>query len=270
MSYDAPKSKEDLFEYAKIQLGEGAHKVNVTDRQMETRLRQAFDKFNTHHYNATEHLFVAQQITEQDRNRGYFITPEYIKTVIRMLAFDGRRRGEADQLWVPGGMVPAMGWNAWGDGGVAGGMGNMDVGVGPGGITNAITYYLMDMQQAHYDEIMFHEDSIRYNELTHRLYPDVSKSKLVVGQYIVYEAFGYLEKMGEPAVYNDDWLKRYFTALVGLQWGTNLTKHIDAPLYGGDAKINGQGILDRYTEDKLALEEELESTYSAQPMMWIG
>ena len=268
MSVESPSSAKDLMEYAKVQLGQGATKINVTDDQLKTRMREAFDKFNTFHYNATEHVYIAQQIVEEDTKRRFFVTPDFVKNVIRVFTISASRTGDSSSsLWIPGGMVPTGGWM---ESYVAGGYGNLDPGVGPYGMTNSVTMYLMDMQQATYENIYNPEEVIRYNELTHRLFPDMSMGDLKIGNFIVYEAYAALEGLGMPQVYNDGWLKKYYTALVGQQWGANLTKFVNSTLYGGDAALNGQGILDFYTNMRKELEEELMVSYTAQTGFWVG
>ncbi len=267
MSKFAPTNEQELMEFAKIQLGQGAIVINVTPDQLRTRLRQAFDLFNEYHYSATEMTFIAQEIVQEDQDRGFLITPDAVMNVTRVLSFDGSYKSDSDLMWFPGGMNPMSGWI---DSGISGGYGNLDPGVGPYGVGGGITLYLMDLQKANYESILYPEDVARYNEHTHRLYPQVSRSKLVPGKFLVYEAHSYLEKLNVPAVYNNRWLKEYYTALVGIQWGNNLTKEIDPTFGTSTTKINGQGILDRYTALERTLYDQLMRQYTAQPMMVIG
>lgn len=267
MSKFAPVNENELIEYAKIQLGQGAITINVTPDQARVRLRQAFDLFNEYHYSATEKTFIAQQLTQEDQDRGFVITPEAVINVTRVLSFDGSYKSDSDLLWFPGGMNPMSGWI---DSGISGGFGNLDPGVGPYGVSGGITLYLMDLQKANYESILYPEDVARYNEHTHRLYPQVSRKKLVPGLFLVYEAYSVLEKLNVPSVYNNNWLKEYYTALLGMQWGNNLTKELDPTFGTNTTRINGQGILDRYTRLEERLRKEVMDQYSTPPMMVIG
>ena len=71
------------------------------------------------------------------------------------------------------------------------------------------------------------------------------------------------------AVYNDLWMKRYVTALVKRQWGSNLIKFQGATLPGG-ITMNGEFI---YNEGKQAvekLEDEMIRSYETPPLDMIG
>ena len=65
------------------------------------------------------------------------------------------------------------------------------------------------------------------------------------------------------------WLKKYATALVGVQWGTNLDKFSNVPTSGG-ATINADQIIQRYTEQKQKLEEEFMATSTEPPRLFIA
>jgi len=62
-------------------------------------------------------------------------------------------------------------------------------------------------------------------------------------------------------VYNDMFLKRYLTALLKRNWGTNLKKFEGVELPGG-VTMNGQQIFDEAQEEIRQIEEEMQANYS--------
>lgn len=270
MSLTSPSTEKEIFEYVKTTLGEPIIKVDVHDNQMKIRLHEALEKFEQFHYSGTEQLHLVHRITAQDVSRGWIETPEDVTGVTGALGFD--RRPGADMLWWNPGMgVQNSVWLT--DSGRAGGHGSVDVGVGNYGITNAVTLFLNDMQRAHFENILCPEEAIRWNELTRRLYFDTDVEKLVVDTYVVVEVYSSVfrqEPNGLKNALKCDWLKRYFAALVKLQWGTNLSKFSGGTIFGGSVTVNGEKILADAQAEVSALDEELMTRWLAQPRMFVG
>jgi hypothetical protein len=214
------------------------------------------------------------KITQQDVDRGFLIAPEGVMDVVRALAFDGRMGNNNDGLlWFTAGGGMNAPFNSWmGGGGPAAGFGSLSPGVGPYGLNNAIELFLGDMQTAYFDNLLFPEDVVNYNTLTRRLDINVRKTKLKVDNYIVLEAMISLAQTTDDFAYvlKSDWLKRYFTALVGMQHGINLTKYRGASLFGGDVQVNGQEILERYTREVEELKRELEEKWTLPAGFIVG
>lgn len=72
------------------------------------------------------------------------------------------------------------------------------------------------------------------------------------------------ENDGE-VIFNSPWLKKYCSALMGVQWGTNLSKYGNLSA-GGNITISGNEILARYQAEKEKLEENFNWRFAVQPM----
>jgi uncharacterized radical SAM superfamily protein len=83
---------------------------------------------------------------------------------------------------------------------------------------------------------------------------------VAIGDYIIVEAFKILDPNAFNDVYNDYFLKKYATALIKQQWGTNMKKFEGVQLPGG-VTMNGQKIFDEATEEIKDLVQEAELTY---------
>ena len=69
------------------------------------------------------------------------------------------------------------------------------------------------------------QKQIRFNKRQNRLYLDIDWSSVSAGEFLVLkDVFRTLDPNDYAKVYNDSFLKRYFTALVKRQWGQNLIK----------------------------------------------
>ena len=73
--------------------------------------------------------------------------------------------------------------------------------------------------------------------------------------YLVLECYRILDPNTYTDVYNDYYLKRYTTALIKLQWGTNLMKFEGMQMPGG-VTFNGRQIFDDATQELEKLNEE--------------
>lgn len=78
-----------------------------------------------------------------------------------------------------------------------------------------------------------------------------------------------LDPETDDCIYDSDWLKQYATALIGIQWGVNISKFGSIPSAGG-LTINADNILQRYMEEKIRLEEEHRKRYQEPPKPMVG
>ena len=81
------------------------------------------------------------------------------------------------------------------------------------------------------------------------------KSEVAVGDYIVIEAYRYMDTSTYADVWNDYFLKQYATALIKKQWGVNMTK-FDGMTMPGGVTFNGRQILDDANQELEKLQEE--------------
>jgi hypothetical protein len=93
--------------------------------------------------------------------------------------------------------------------------------------------------------------------------------RLNVGDYLIAEAYQIVHPDTYSDVWSDRWLARYAECLIKQQWGNNLTKFTGMTLPGG-IKFNGEKILNDATNERLALEKEMISTYSLPVTDMIG
>jgi hypothetical protein len=105
------------------------------------------------------------------------------------------------------------------------------------------------------------EKMIRFNRVTNKLNLDADwKNDIVVNKYLLIEAYVEIPSGTYSEVFNDIWLKRYVTAQIKKQWGSNMSKFEGVQLPGG-VSLRGGEMVSEAREELEKLEEELRLTY---------
>ena len=99
-----------------------------------------------------------------------------------------------------------------------------------------------------------------------RLYLDIDWGAETVGNFIVIDC---LRAIDTEQIYNDPFVKRYFTALIKKQWGQNLIKFRGTKLPGG-IELNGREIYDEGVRELQALRDRMAIDYEMPPLDFIG
>lgn len=116
----------------------------------------------------------------------------------------------------------------------------------------------------HVDFIMKKEKNFTFNRRTNKLYLEIAwGTDIDVGDVVVAEVYRAVDEHEYPEVYEDIWVRRYVTALLKRQWGTNLSKYTGIQLPGG-LTYNGLQIFEQATVDIQKLEDE--ATFSSAPL----
>ena len=123
--------------------------------------------------------------------------------------------------------------------------------------------YTLTQQHLRSLEIMFTgETPIRFNRHMERLFIDWAwgSSQAGAGTVVVAEAYAVINPDVYNKVWEDRWLKRYATALIKKQWGSNLEKFSNLQLPGG-VTLNADKIIEQAEAEIQALEEDMENSY---------
>jgi len=112
------------------------------------------------------------------------------------------------------------------------------------------------------EEMFVGKQSLRFNRHVNKLYIDMAwGEKVLKDEYIIIEGYRALDPDTYGDVWNDRWLKKYATAMIKKQWGTNLKKFEGMQMPGG-ITFNGQKIYDEAEDEIKALDEDLIRSYS--------
>jgi hypothetical protein len=126
------------------------------------------------------------------------------------------------------------------------------------GFMGNLTEYVMSRQFLSLLDVVVDSDQKQINFDRHKNRLDVFMDwdeEVDVDDYLVVECYRIIDPDTFTDVYNDYFLKRYATALIKRQWGTNLLKFEGMVMPGG-VTFNGRQLFDDANEEITRLEEE--------------
>lgn len=240
------QTRQDLIDYTLRRLGHPVIQINVTPDQIDDRLDDALHKFAEYHFNGTLRQHYKHQITQDDRDNGYIVLPENIIGVVNIYPMQGYVMMGADMFNIRYQIALNDLYTLSG--------------------TNLVPYYMTMTHLNVINEMLVGQTPIRYTRrYGNRLYIDTDWKEMMLGNYIVVECFEVVDPEEYEGVYDEQWLKDYFTALVQEQWGSNLSKFTGMPLPGG-LVLNGSAILQEAKENIAKAEQDLENRYMLMPL----
>ena len=276
-----PASRTELIDYAKRQLGAPVVEVNVADEQAEDLLDDAFQMFEERHYDGVIKMPLKYKFTEDDINRGngsvgivtttveqpastgigttsgsgadfnyeensnYIKMPPSVVGVEKVMRFDGSNTMTNNMFSVKYQLFlnDVYYWDS----------------------LELLTYSMVKTKLSDIDFLLNTEKQIRFNIRQERLYLDIDWGSVTKDDWLVIDCWRILDPSESTKVYNDRFIKRYYTALLKRQWGQNLIKFQGVKLPGG-IELNGRQIYDdaQLEIDKIA--EEMLRSYEMPPL----
>ena len=137
------------------------------------------------------------------------------------------------------------------------------------GYSGLMSYAMTKTYLEDIDFLLTANKQIRYNKRNNRLYLDVDWGSISAGTYIIIDCQRIMDPANYAGVYNDSFLKKYFTSLVKRQWGQNLIKFQGVKLPGG-VELNGRQIYEDAVMELQRIEDKMLSTYEVPPLDLIG
>lgn len=234
-------SRSALKAYCLRRLGHPVIDINVDDEQVEDRIEDALIYFRDFHYDGTERVIYKHVITALNITNQYVTLPDNIIGVTSI--FDIGRTNSTNNLF---NIRYQMQLND---------MFNVSA-------ATMLPYVMAKRQIEEIEQILIGSKPIRFNRNTNILNIDMDWSNNVVaGDYIIIDGYRTIDGADYSDVWNDQWLKKYATALIKRQWGENLKKFEGMNLPGG-ISFNGQKIWEEANAEINALEERMNIDYS--------
>lgn len=243
-----PVNRQQFKETVMRRLGAPVIDVNVDLDQIDDRIDEALKYYYDYHFDGSEKTYYKHEITQQNIDDRWIPMPENVMGVVSI--FDvGSSYG-------------------------TGGMFNVQYQIALNDLytlaSTSVIPYFMTMQHLQFmQDLLVGKQPIRYNRHVNKLYVDMNWKKVLPGMFLVVECYQVVDPDEFTDVWNDRWLTRYATALVGLQWATNLTKFTGMQLPGG-VQFNGESMLARYQKEIEDLEHDMIFTYSLPVADLIG
>jgi len=279
-----PSTRSELITYAKRQLGAPVLEINVADEQVEDLLDDAIQYFQERHFDGVYPTFLKYKITEADITRGRSRDGQTdnigITTTTATATIDGGTTTfsfteTANYLQLPDDIIGVSKvFHFDGSNRMSSGMFSLKYQLFLNdvyfyGSTELLTYAMTKTYLEDINFLLTTQKQIRFNKRQNRLYLDIDWSSVSADEFLVFDVFRTLNPNDYAKVYNDSFLKRYFTALLKKQWGTNLIKFQGVKLPGG-VELNGRQIYDDAMNDLTIIREQMSNTYELPPLDMIG
>ena len=276
-----PSSREGLIDYAKRQLGFPVLEINVADEQFQDLLDDAIQIYQERHYDGIARMYLKYKITQDDIDRGQarggdstlgITTTTTTSTVGLSTTFDLEENNNYIQM--PPSVIGVNNIFKVRSDTVYDGLFNIRYQLFLNDLYafGSIDLLQYAMVQTKLEDITFllnPDVRYRFNIRQDRLYIDVDWAQINKDDYFVIDCFRILDPDDFTKVYNDQFLKRYFTALCKRQWGQNLIKFQGVQLPGG-IQLNGRQIYDDGVAELAEIRAKMASDYEMPPLDMIG
>ena len=252
-----PSTKATLKEHCLRTLGKPVIEINVDEDQIDDRIDDALQYFAQYHYDGVEKVYLKHKITQAEIDRaatndtttgtdkvdnsitaswlegkGFLPIPESVLSVVKVFDFTDKNTTNMFDVRYQLRLNDLYDFTS-----------------------ESIIHYQMTMQQLDMlDHILVGEKPIRFNQHQNRLYIDMDWAEDVnVDDYLIIECYRKLDPTAYTDIYNDIYLKRYTTALIKRQWGSNLSKFEGVQMLGG-VTLNGAKLFEEAQADIEKLE----------------
>ena len=276
-----PSSREGLIDYAKRQLGFPVLEINVADEQFQDLLDDAIQIYQERHYDGIARMYLKYKITQDDIDRGQarggdstlgITTTTTTSTVGLSTTFNIEENNNYIQM--PPSVIGVNQIFKVRSDTVYDGLFNIRYQLFLNDLYafGSIDLLQYAMVQTKLEDITFllnPDVRYRFNIRQDRLYIDVDWAQINKDDYFVIDCFRILDPEDFTKVYNDQFLKRYFTALCKRQWGQNLIKFQGVQLPGG-IQLNGRQIYDDGVAELSEIRSKMASDYEMPPLDMIG
>lgn len=273
-----PASRQELKDYALRQLGAPVLEINVADEQLDDRLDDALQYFNERHFDGVEKMFLKYKFTEADiqrgRSRGGGYNVGIATTTVTSPTGSFNWEENSNYIPVPDSVIGVERVFKLDNRTITSNLFNVNYQLFLNDIywfssTELLNYYITKRYLEDIDWIVNPQRQIRFNKRQGRLYIDMSWDSITAGNYLIMECYRILDPSDYTKVYNDSFLKMYFTSLVKKQWGQNLIKFQGVKLPGG-IELNGRQIYDDAVKELEAIRLRMLSEYETAPFDLIG
>jgi len=282
-----PEKREELIDYALRKLGAPVLEINLAEEQIEDLLDDAIQFFQERHFDGVEEMYLKHEFTQDEIDRGKttpgatgISTSSIVRTsgISTSIAGYGTTTNyyyeNSNFIQLPDHVIGVEKIFKFDSSSISGGMFSIKYQL----FLNDL-YYFNSVELLQYsmvksylediDYLLTPERQIRFNKKQGRLYLDLDFASLKEGDFIVIDCLRALDPENYRKIYNDMFLKMYFTALLKRQWGQNLIKFRGVKLPGG-LELNGREIYEDGQRDIEFALQKMREEYELPPLDFIG
>ena len=282
-----PSSRQGLIDYGLRQLGAPVLEINIDDDQIDDLLDDSIQVFNERHFDGVEEMFLKHEFTQDEIDRGKATSETDATTTAGIVTTTGTSTTisgygtttsnfveNSNFIQVPDSVIGIEKIFKFDTSSISGGMFSIKYQLFLNDLYyfNSVELMQYSMTKSYLEDIDFlltPDKQIRFNKKQNRLYLDMDYNSMNAGDFIVIDCQRILDPNSFTKVYNDPFLKMYFTALLKRQWGQNLIKFRGVKLPGG-LELNGREIYDDGQRELDAIKQKMQLEYELPPLDFIG
>lgn len=245
----AVTDKTSLIQYCLRKLGAPVLQINVDEDQINDRVDEALQYFQDFHKDATLQKFYTTTITQTDVDNGYLTLPDAIIGVHRLVKYTTKQDISLFDVQYQTRLHTLFDLQH----------------------SSVVDYDIWQRHLSMLDTIFHGERRTEFDRHTNRLYifTNWDREFIVDETVVAVEVKEIVDPETHGSVYDNDWFKRYLTALIKMQWGQNLSKFEGMQLPGGTT-LSGTRLIQEAEETIRELKEEVKLTYQAPIDFMIG
>ena len=271
-----PTTKTTFKSYCLRALGDGVIDINISDDQADDRIDEALQYFAQYHYDGIERMYLKHLITTAEVSRAR-ANADTTGTDTVDSSITATWKEGTNYVPLPSAVISVL--NVFPLTDTGSGSSNMfdiqyqlrlndlfDLS------STSIMHYQMTMDNLDLiQHILVGDTPIRFNQHQNRLYLDMDWENDITPDvdYILIECYRKLDPATYTDIYDDMFLKRYATALIKKQWGTNLSKFNGVTMLGG-VTMNGETLYTQGLEEQNSLEEKMQESFEISPAFLVG
>ena len=273
-----PTNRGQLINYGLRQLGAPILQINVDDDQLHDLVDDTVQIYQERHYNGIERMYLKYKVTQEDLDRGRakgtdgvgIVTTSGISTN-SATTVSSQFYETSNFLAVPDTILGVNKIFKFDTSSISGGMFSIKYQLFLNDLYyfNSVELLQYAMTKTYLEDIDFlltTDKQIRFNMRQDKLYMDIDWGAQSLDTFFVIDCFRAIDT---EQIYNDPFVKRYFTALLKKQWGQNLIKFRGTKLPGG-IELNGREIYDEGVRELEALRNRMTQDYEMPPLDFIG
>ena len=274
----APNSRGQLINFGLRKLGYPVLEINLDTDQIHDALDDTLQLYQERHYNGIERMYLKYKITQEDIDRGSAKGTDGVG-IVTTTGISTNTAGTVSSnfyetsnfIAVPDHVVGINRIFKFDTSSISGGMFSIKYQLFLNDLyyfnsVNLLQFAMTKTYLEDIDHLLTTEKQIRFNQRQDRLYLDIDWGSETVGNFIVIDC---LRAIDTEQIYNDPFVKRYFTALIKKQWGANLLKFRGTKLPGG-IELNGREIYDEGVRELQTLRDRSSMDYEMPPLDFIG
>jgi hypothetical protein len=267
-------TRQKLVDYCLRQLGAPVVEINVDDDQVNDRVDDAMRYMSEYHFDGVERVYLKYRLTQADIDRKYLLLESDNSNSLsygdryQTITEAGLTGGTVEHL--TGGVVPI-------DNLITSVTGIFHISQQTidmfdvryqYALNDLYTFGTIDMVQ--YDmtqqylsllrQFLSPEKKVNFSRVTNKLEIYMDWRIVRPGAYLILDCYRILDPRVHTEIYEDRMLKKYLTALIKRQWGTNMSKYSGIKL-PGDVTLRGVDITNEAEKEIDEIEKEIITKY---------